>query len=131
MDLKKTLPHLIAVVVILLVNMMYFYPQVQGYTVEQKDIVDYQAMEGEVNEFEQATGEKVYWNNGMFGGMPWGMMIYGRDNNLLSYTVDALQFGFYRPLGIFIKAMLICYFCLVLLGVNPWLSLAGALAFGF
>jgi hypothetical protein len=131
MTFKKLLPHLSAIVIFFLLSVFYFYPQIEGDKLVQGDIVQYKAMAQENREAEQQAGEEVYWNNGMFVGMPWGMLAYGKDLNILAKSRHVLELGFGRPIGFTLKGMLICYICLILLGVNPWLSIAGSIAFGF
>jgi hypothetical protein len=131
MNFKKILPHLVAIIVFLVLSAVYFSPQLEGKRIQQGDIVQYEAMQKEVVEFEEKTGETIYWNNGMFAGMPWRMMAVGKSYNfLLSVINPILQFANY-PLSYVFWGMVICYLSLVLLGVNPWLSMAGAVAFGF
>lgn len=131
MKFQKLFPHIIAIVLFFLLNAIYFYPQIEGKRLVQGDIVQYMAMEREVRAITEETGEPVYWNNGMFVGMPWGMLAYGKDLNVLAYARHTLELGFRAPIGFIFKGMVICYICLLLLGVNPWLSMAGSIAFGF
>ncbi len=128
---KAVLPHLAAIVLFLIVNFAYFAPQFQGQKVEQGDKISNIAMKGELLEFQEKTGKTYYWNNSMFSGMPWGMLTYGTEYNYTSIFEKISFLGLGRPANIFLKGMIFCYLVLVLLGVNPWLSIAGAIAFAF
>jgi hypothetical protein len=128
--LKTLLPHLAAILVFVGITTIYFYPQVEGKVIEQGDIVSHEAMKGEITEFKDKTGKTYNWNNSMFSGMPWGLLVYARDLNYTRKLVRFFRLGISRPIGYFIGAMIASYLVLVLLGVNPWLSALGAIAIG-
>ncbi|MCB0639928.1 MAG: hypothetical protein KDC54_25070, partial [Lewinella sp.] len=129
--LQKILTHLIAVVVFLVIAAAYFYPQFQGKKIQQGDIVQYQGMSQEVRQYQAETGEYSLWTNAMFGGMPAYQIRTVSAGNQLSWTEQVLRLGIPRPAGQFFAAMLCFYILLVVIGVNPWLSILGAFAFGF
>jgi hypothetical protein len=70
--MTKFLPHIIAIVVMVAINIIYFFPQFQGKVMSRPDAVQSYNMRGEFHEFEKMKGEHqpYYWNNSMFGGMP-------------------------------------------------------------
>lgn len=123
-------PHILPVLIILLVNIIYFFPQFEGKEVQQGDIIQYQGMAHEVLEYERATGEDALWTNSMFGGMPTYQIVTKNKGNVLGYVDRILNLGLKRPAGMFIAGMLAFYVFLQLMGVNIWLSLIGALFFG-
>ena len=75
-------------------------------------------------------GEKTLWTNSLFGGMPTFQIDSSQPSNLIKYANKASKFFIPRPIGMFFSAMLIFYIMLVLIGVNPWVSVVGAIAFG-
>lgn len=129
--IRKLISHLSAIVLFLLINIVYFYPQLQGEVVQQPDIVSWRGMAGEPLEFQEKTGDRYYWNNGMFTGMPWQMLHYSSGNNKVKEVQDVVRLGFDRPIGYYFQAMLFAYILFVVLGVNPWLAIIGAIAFSF
>ena len=56
---KKALPHLIALIVILGLNIIYFYPSLSGKVLEKSDSVAVVAMSKEVKDLQAKTGENV------------------------------------------------------------------------
>lgn len=126
---KKLLPHLLAILSFIVVCSVYFAPQLQGEVTVQGDIVSSRAMSGELKEYEEKTGDIYYWNNGMFAGMPWRLLSYSKELNINRYFTKVFQLWFGRPIGYFLGGMICCYLCLILLGVNPWLSATGSIAF--
>jgi len=131
MLLKKILPHVAAIIIFLLLSIIYFYPQLNGEVVQQGDNVQYLGMSRETVEFREQTGELPLWTNAMFGGMPTYQINTNRQGNLLTYLDNTLRLGFQRPIGYFFVAQLSFYILLVVLGVNPWLSIIGGIGFGF
>ena len=130
MNFQRLLPHLLAVAAIVAVNCIYFYPQLSGKVVQQGDIINNKGMAREVTEFREKTGEISYWTGAMFGGMPTYQIAAPQPNNATSFMEKAFNLFFDRPIGYFIAAMIGFYILLLTLGVNHWLSLIGAIAFG-
>ncbi|THH41876.1 YfhO family protein [Neolewinella litorea] len=127
---KTFLPHLIAVVVFYLTVLVMFLPQFQGKGLQQGDIVQFRGASRELTEFREATGERTNWTNAMFGGMPTYQIAKVTEGNQLKWAHRAF-FGFLGgPAGYVFCGMLTFYLMMILLGVSPWLSLAGAVTVG-
>jgi len=127
--LKELFPHLIAVAVIFLVTAAFFLPLFQGKKMYQGDIVSAVSYKQDIIQYKQETGKDAYWTQAIFGGMPM-VTNYGKDFNYTGKVYTLLDFGIPRPASLIFKAMLFCYLALVLLGINPWISLIGAVCFG-
>lgn len=126
---RKLLPHIVAIITFLAVNCIYFYPQLEGEITQQGDIVSAKAMVGELSELGEITGDRYYWNNSMFSGMPWYLLNYGSHLNTSRHFRKVFELFTKAPIGFFFEGMICCYLVLVLLGVNPWLGAAGSIAF--
>lgn len=129
--LKKIFPHAIAIVGFLMVCVMYFLPQLQGKVAQSSDNVQYKGMAQELNKYKQETGETALWTNSMFGGMPSYQINTAKEGNYVSFLDKIATLGFSRPIGYFLAGMIGFYILMMCLGVNPWLSMIGAIAFGF
>lgn len=129
--LKKFGPHLAAVVIFFTVNALYFSPQIEGKVIQQGDITQYVGMSQEMREYKEETGRNTLWTNAMFGGMPTYQISSVREGNLLRPVKRGFNFWMSRPIGLFFSAMISFYIMMVVLGVNPWLGIIGAIAFGF
>ncbi|MBK6363201.1 MAG: hypothetical protein IPF52_06750 [Saprospiraceae bacterium] len=127
---KTLMPYLMPVLVIFLVNIIYFSPQLEGKLVQQGDFIQYQGMSKEALDFEKKTGRDILWTNSMFGGMPTFQINAKNNGNYIGKVDRILTFGIDRPIGMFVACMLGFYILLILMGINPWLSLLGALFFG-
>lgn len=131
--LKKITPHLVAIITFILIVVVYFLPQTQGKVIRQSDVIQYIGMSKEIKDHKEKTGETTLWTNAMFGGMPTYQINTINSGNNLKY-LDRLLILFGPgdgPIGRFFTAMVGFYLLLILLGVNPWLSIVGAIAFGF
>ena len=128
--IRKAIPHFAAIVVFLLACAVYFSPQLQGKVPQQSDIVQYRGMSQEVREFYEQTGERSLWTNAMFGGMPTYQINTVSEGNNLKLLDRIGSLAIQPPIGRFFIAMISFYILMVVLGVNSWLSIIGAIAFG-
>src|SRR5687767_1760579 len=86
--IKKILPHLAAIVICFLVIAVYFSPMLGGKVLKQHDVLQWKASYNEIAEFEKAhPGERTFWTNSMFGGMP-GYLIGSSFRNNFTYQVS-------------------------------------------
>lgn len=129
---KKVIPHISALIAFVLFSCIYFSPQLKGKVLPMGDIENsFKGAAQEAIAYEKATGDATLWTNSMFGGMPTYQISSRQNNNISKYIERASQLFFSRPIGYFIGAMLFFYVTMILLGVNPWLSMLGAFAFAF
>jgi len=128
--LKKTLPHLSAIVIFTLLSVIYFTPQMQGKVVQQSDIISHKAMAKEVRDYKKETGKTAWWTGSMFSGMPTFQIASVQPNNKIKCVESLSRLFIARPIGYFISAMLVFYLLMLALGVNPWLGIICSIAFG-
>lgn len=130
MNFKRILPHLIAIGVFFAMVLFLFAPQFQGKSLPMGDINAYKASSKEAKDYYQTTGDPALWTGTSFGGMPTFQLSPPPTGNFITKT-SKLFYGFMaRPAGYFFAGMLMCYLLLVLIGVSPWLSIAGAMGAG-
>ena len=127
MQFKTILPHLVAVVIFVLAAVATFWPQFQGRELRQGDVIAYRGAAKELTDYERQTGERVLWTGTSFSGMPTYQISTIRDGNLLRRIGAPVTVFLPDQAGVFFIGMLATYLCLLLLGVSPWLSMAGAL----
>ncbi|PPK86070.1 membrane protein YfhO [Neolewinella xylanilytica] len=128
MTIKQLWPHLLALVLFFLTVVVLFLPQFQGESLQQGDIVQYRGASRELNEFRDQTGERTNWTNAMFGGMPTYQISAVSAGNQLTLANQVFRGFLGGPAGYVFCGMLTFYLMMVLLGVNHWLALAGAIA---
>ncbi|MCB2194277.1 MAG: YfhO family protein [Bacteroidetes bacterium] len=128
--LSKLIPHIVAVLIFLVLSAIYFSPQLKGDILYQHDNLQAMGMSKEVRDFRAQTGEEALWTNSAFGGMP-AYQISVKDSNLINSFKNFLNKVIPRPLGYLFFLMLGFYILLLCFDVNPWVSIIGAIAFGF
>ncbi|GLR16213.1 YfhO family protein [Portibacter lacus] len=128
---SKVIPHVSALAIFMFLAVVYFNPQLEGKKLPMGDITSFLGMSKEATDFEKETGEQTLWTNSMFGGMPTYQITARQKNNVAKRIEQVSQMFFDRPIGYFISGMVFFYIALILLGVNPWLSILGAIAFSF
>lgn len=131
MDFKKLLPHIVAALVFFVAVLMAFGPEFQGKILVKGDITSYQATTKELKDYKRATGDRANWTTATFSGMPTYQMSTIRDGNQLEWFRKPLMGFMNGGAGLFFLGMLVCYCSLLLIGVNPWISLVAAVAAGF
>ncbi|MBQ7279864.1 MAG: hypothetical protein IJR13_03945 [Bacteroidales bacterium] len=128
---KNILIFVACVAVLAVVACVFFSPVLQGKQLPQGDTQSVQGMVQENQNFTEATGEYSEWNSAMFSGMP-NYQIGGGSprKNLWRAPWDLLKLGYANDLGLLFLYLLGFFVALVCLGLGPWLSLFGAIAFG-
>ncbi len=129
-DYKKIFPHFVAVLIFYFVVATYFSPYFSGYGLKQDDVIRWKGMAKEIQDHRYSENEDPKWTNSMFGGMP-AYQITNEDNsNKLKWIHKISSFNMKNGFGNLLVAFLGFYILLILVGVNPWLSIGGGIAFG-
>ena len=121
------------VLALIAVNFIYFAPVVfQSKQIPQDDIKLGIAKGKEIVDYRAETGDEPLWTNAMFSGMPTFQMSTIYPNNVLQYVATSFT-ALGASSSVYIVALLMLGFFFLLRGekVDPWLSVAGAVAFGF
>ncbi len=133
-NFKKALPHLVAVVIFLLLSVLLNKPALQGKVVQQSDVIQWRAMAQQSFEYKEKHGHFPKWTNSMMGGMPtYQIALDGKEpmNIRLQVVQDILTLGFPKPIFyLFITALCFYLLCIVI-GVNPWISIIGGVAYAY
>ena len=130
-SLKKALPYVAVLLIFVAVVMMYFSPVLEGKKLKQSDISNWKGMSKEIVDYREKTGEEALWTNSMFGGMPAYQISVEYKGNLIRYIDDVFKFGLPHPANLVLIYLIGFFILLMVLRVNPWLALAGSIAFAF
>ncbi len=128
---KKLAPYLAAIFVFLAITLVYFSPLLEGKKLKQHDITMYRGMSKEIADFRAKTGEEALWTNSMFGGMPAWQISVKYSSNLVKQVDNVLKLGLPTPANLFFLYFIGFFVLLLVLRINPWLSLIGSLAYAF
>jgi hypothetical protein len=130
---KQYAPYAVAVILFIIITAFFFKPLViEGRYLRQGDIQHHAGMAKEIQDFRAKEGREPLWTNSMFGGMPAYQISVLYPSNFL----NPLQATFSKitlipfPVTAIVMCMIGFYFLLITMKVNPWISIAGAIAFG-
>lgn len=129
-DFKKVLPHLAAVALFLLVVLVFFQPVTEGYQLQQGDNMNFIGTSKEIRDYREKFQQEPLWTNTVFGGMPAGLISVQFYNNWMGHVQSALSLWLPAPANYLFLCMIGFYIMLLCFGVNPWLAMAGGLAYG-
>lgn len=129
--LRSGLPFYTAILVFVMVTFAYLHPLLEGKQIEQHDIAMFKGMSKEIADFRERTGEEPLWTNSMFGGMPAWQISVVYTGNLIRHIKKIVNLGLSYPASTVFMYFFGFYILLMVMRVDPWLSIAGALAFGF
>lgn len=126
----KLMSNIGVILLFIVISLAYFYPQLEGKVLQQHDITHHKGMSKELVDYRNETGEEALWTTRMFGGMPSFMISTIYQGNLFKFIQRVLRSTFH-PAAIIFLYMLGFFILLRALGIKKWLSIAGAIAFGF
>lgn len=131
LNLKKILPHIIAIVIFIVIAAIFCKPSLEGKTLYQHDILQYEGASKDIANYVDKHGEAPLWTTSMFSGMP-TYQIWMPGNNYLPHLVNKiLTLGLPQPMQFFFLACIMFYFLSQVAGVNPYVGVFGALAFAY
>lgn len=128
--LPRLLPPAAALLLFFLVSAFYFAPQFRGEVLPQHDVLQYEGMARDIRQTREATGEDPQWTGGMFGGMPAYLINVTYPAQLVKETVGQVVRIIDTPAAFLFFAMTAMWLMLMTFGVNPWVGLVPALAYG-
>jgi len=129
MKIKPYLPHIVAVVLFTIISFAYFYPVLEGKVLKANDSLVAKINAKEINDFREKYGSEPLWTNSLFSGMPAYLISTRYPGNLFKYIDTGLRI-FGMPVAVIFLSMLGFYVLLVMFGLNPWLAMTGAVAYG-
>lgn len=127
---KRILPHITAVIIFTIVAFVYFHPVLEGKQLKANDTQVHTINSKEIQDYRDKYGKEPLWTNSIFSGMPAYLISTRYPGNLIKY-VDMVLRQYRMPVSVLFVSLLGFYILLVMFGLNPWLSIAGALAYGF
>lgn len=130
---KTTLTVLLSVVVLAVVSLVYFYPDVlQGNVLRQNDTLQGIAIGHECQQYAAETGDVSRWTNSLFSGMPtFQISPTYESTGLISWINKVYGLGLPSPANLLFM-MMIGFFILLMACRTRWyVALIGAIAWGF
>ena len=128
---QRILPHLIAVIVFLVVALIYCRPAIEGKVLNQEDITQWKASMKQSEDYKATHGQVPLWTNALFSGMPTFAIAYPTNNYIPWYAHEILTLHLPKPIQFFFLACICFYFLCIVLRVNPYIGIFGALSFAY
>jgi len=126
---KQFLPHLLIVIFFLLISYIYFYPVLEGKVLRANDSSVFNFISQEIREYRAENGKDPLWTNSIFSGMPAYLILTSHPGNLIKHVDNILRI-FKMPVSVLFLAMTGFYILLLMFGVNRWIAVVGAVAYG-
>lgn len=125
------LPHVVAVAVFLVITLIFFNPAFfDNKVLSQRDIEEWEGSSKALRDFRDRTGEEGLWAPSMFGGMPAYLVNLEWSNQPVTAMKRVFTLGLLHPFANIFAAFLSYYILLLAFRINPYLAIAGAVAFG-
>ena len=123
---------IISLIAIAGISLAFFYPDaLEGKVLRQHDMQQGMANSHELQTHEDATGEKAWWTNSLFSGMPaFQISPDYPSTGIFSWITEA--FGLFLPSPANLLAMMMLGMLILLLAmrIKPQMALIGAVAWG-
>ena len=128
---KSALPFLVSIVAFIIIAFIYFQPALEGKVYKKGDSINAWGAKKEIIDYRKQTDENALWTNSMFGGMPSYHINVDYRAKDMSVFKQMMEFNTPDPVKFLVLYMIGFYILLISLRVNPWLSIAGAIAYAF
>lgn len=129
-NMKSGINYGLPVVLFLIIAYAYFSPLLEGKVLFSNDTNVSTGSAQELKQYREKTGKEALWTNSMFSGMPAYQISTIYSGNKIQYLNKILLVG-QRPASYLFLWFISFFVLLCIMGVNPWLSFIGALAYGF
>ena len=133
LSLADVIHFVIAVAVFAAISWIYFYPNaVNGDVLQQNDVMQGAANGQEITNFEQQTGEKSWWTDALFGGMPAFQIAPSYEGtSMLNPAAVLYRLGFPTPVSWIFILMLGFFLLMLAFKVKWYYAVLGAIGYAF
>jgi hypothetical protein len=131
-NFKALLPHFLAIAAFLLVAAIFCKPALNpDLMLDQGDVTSWKGMSHQSFEYKEKYGHFPLWVSNMFSGMPAFQVAGDSKWTPLSVVDQALQLWLPQPLNFFFLSCICFYFFGLCIGLRPFVSVIGAIAFAY
>ena len=133
MSLADVIHFVIAVIVFVAVSWIYFYPNdVNGDVLQQNDTMQGLANGQEIKVMQEQTGEKSWWTDALFGGMPTFQISPSYEGTNFLKPAEALyRLYFPQPVSWIFVLMLGFFLLMLAFKVRWYYAVMGAIGYAF
>ena len=128
---QQLLPHVIAVLVFLLITVIFFHPVFfENKGLSQHDILQGLGTSKSLKDYRELTGQEGLWAGSVFSGMPGNLVNLIYSGDLVIHLQRAFTLWLPHPTSLLFLSLISFYILLLANKVRPYVSMAGAIAFG-
>ena len=127
---RDVLFHIGIFIFFIILAYAYMSPLLEGKVLKTPDIEHWKGMSKELVDYRNETGKEALWTDSMFGGMP-GYLISVKYKGNIASSLHQIYHKIFPFASMLILYLIGFYILLSSLKMNRWLSLIGAIAFGF
>ncbi len=133
LSLGDVIHFAIAVITFAAISWIYFYPNdMNGDVLQQNDIMQGLANSQEINSYEQQTGEKSWWTDALFSGMPTFQIAPSYEGTTMLTPASAIyRLGFPTPVSWIFLLMLGFFLLMLAFKVKWYYAVLGAIGYAF
>lgn len=130
---KNILCTILAVVVMAVISLAYFYPDaINGNVLQQHDTTQGVANGQEAKAFTESTGEVTRWTNSLFSGMPTFQISPSYESTtLVNWIGKVYGLGLPAPANLIFMMMIGFYILLLAFKVKWYVAIFGSIAYAF
>ncbi|WP_303633566.1 YfhO family protein [uncultured Muribaculum sp.] len=130
---QKIWQTIVSIAIMAIISLAFFHPDaVEGNQLRQHDMQQGAAIGHEAQVYQEQTGEKSWWTNSLFSGMPTFQIspTYSSDS-LFSWITDVYGLGLPAPSNLLFMMMMGFFILMLAMRVRWYYGLIGAVAWGF
>ncbi len=130
--LKKSIPHVLAIVIFLIVAMVYCKPVLEGKALSQSDVIGHTGMARQSEQYKEKYNHYPLWTESIFSGMPAYTVAMKTNGTFLNYLVPFIFWGKgFNPIVLFFLASLGFYILTQVLRISPWIGVLSSIAYAY
>ncbi len=123
----------VSVIIMALIAIAFFHPDAaEGNQLRQHDMQQGMAIGEETRAYQEATGEKSWWTNSLFSGMPtFQISPTYQSNHLFEWLNSIYGLGLPSPSNLLFMMMIGFFILMLAMNIKWQYGLIGAIAWGF
>lgn len=124
---------IMSIIIIAVISMMFFHPDaMEGRQLQQHDVKQGIALGQEAKVFHEETGQRTWWTNSLFSGMPmFQISPTYESNSLFSWITSLYGLGLPSPSNLIFMMMFGFLILMFVMKIRWYVALIGAIAYGF
>ncbi len=128
--LKKSVPHIIAILLFLVISVIFCKPVLEGNVLNQHDTIGWRGAAENAFQYKEKNGHFPLWNPNLFSGMP-NYQIAMHGKSILPDVTKIFTLGLPKPINFFFLACVCFYILCLSLRLKPLVGMIAAIGYAF